>query len=265
MKIVTVEDEKLVLEGMLDTIRAAVPGAKLYGFRDPEEADEKIEDIRPDVVFLDVELRTMSGVELAEKIRRRLGDVNIIFTTGYTEYMADAFRLHASGYLLKPITVEKVREEMQNLRVPVPAENTHKKIRVQAFGDFEIFADDEPVRFCYSLTKELTAYLIDRSGALCSQGQLMSILWPDDDAQVSHLSYFRNLRNDLVTTLRACGAEDILELRRGMLGIRRDKVDCDYFDWLDDKPGAKDRYHGEYMSQYSWGELVHAAIESSLF
>lgn len=44
-------------------------------------------------------------------------------------------------------------------------------------------------------------------------------------------------------------------------GIRADRVDCDYYDWKKGKPWAINDYQGEYMTQYSWAEMTHGALE----
>ena len=56
------------------------------------------------------------------------------------------------------------------------------------------------------------------------------------------------------------GCEDILTQQRGKIGIVRENVDCDYYDWLDGKSYAVNVYRGEYMAQYSWSEMTHAGI-----
>ena len=71
-----------------------------------------------DTAFLDVEMAGMSGMALAERLRRMKPDVNIIFVTGHGSYRDGAFGLHASGYLMKPVTARKVREELKDLRYP---------------------------------------------------------------------------------------------------------------------------------------------------
>lgn len=90
--------------------------------------------------------------------------------------MAEAFQLHASGYIMKPVTVKAVEEELRNLRYSLP-EPSVQPLRVQAFGNFEVFYKGQPVHFSRSRTKELFAYLIDRRGAGSTMGELISILW----------------------------------------------------------------------------------------
>ena len=154
------------------------------------------EETRIDVAFLDVEMAVTSGVQLAQRLTLYQPQINIIFATGFGQYRDSAFDLHASGYLMKPITAEKVRVELAHLRYPVHGK---KRVQVQTFGNFDVFLDGRPVKFKYSKTKELFAYLVDRKGAMCTVGEMMSVLFEEDQG---HETYFKSLRRDLLDTKR---------------------------------------------------------------
>lgn len=261
MKIVAVDDERIALESIVSAIRHCEPNAEICGFSSGEallaHVREREEPI--DVAFLDIEMRTTNGLELAERLKRKYPLVNIIFSTGYEEYMNRAFRMHASGYILKPVTREKVRYELSDLRHR-PDGTKSRRMRIQTFGNFEVFVDDRPLRFRYRKTKELLAYLVDCRGAMCSLGEISGVLWEDAPPE-QHRSYMKNLRADILSTFKEIGCEDVLVRSRGMIGIVPSLVDCDYFNWISGKPGSNDTYHGEYMNQYSWGEITNGSLE----
>ena len=167
MKILALDDEPLALESLLDAIHKAAPDADSQGYEYAEDVLDAARRTGCDAAFLDVEMSGMNGVGLAEQLKAINPEVNIIFCTGFTRYQGEAFALHASGYLLKPITPEKVRQELAELRRPVP---TRHRLRAQCFGNFEVYLNDAPLNFHYNRTKELLAYLIDRCGALCTNG-----------------------------------------------------------------------------------------------
>ena len=254
MKIIAVDDERIALEGLMDVIREAAPEAELNGFEYPEDALEFVDRHNCNIAFLDVEMTGMSGVELAEKLKLRNPDVNIIFATGFEEYRKEAYDLHASGYITKPITVEKVKRELYDLRRPIPK---RKRVRIQTFGNFEAYIDGKPIAFKYSKTKELLAYLIDRKGALCTSAEQQAIIFEDD---YGHESYMKSLRRDLLDTLEAADCEYIISQQRGKLGIVPEEVDCDYYDWCNGKR-VGNVWNGEYMAQYSWSEYTSGVIE----
>ena len=256
MKIIALDDEELALEGLMDAIRACAPNAELHGFSYAEDVLAFLRDHSCDVAFLDVEMAGINGVELAEQLKLRNPDINLIFATGFSRYQGSAFDLHASGYLMKPITVEKVRKELANLRRPVPEE---KRIQVQCFGNFEVYLDGIPLEFKYHKTKELLAYLVDRKGALCTNGEIIAKLFGDDN----HNAYLRSLRKDLLDTLETAGCADVITQQRGKLGLVPEAIRCDYYDWCDGKRMGN-AYLGEYMAQYSWSEYTNAALQQTM-
>ena len=254
MKIIAVDDEHIALEGLMDVIGEAAPDAELNGFEYPEDALAFAEKHDCNIAFLDVEMAGMSGVELAEQLKLRNPDINIIFATGFEEYRKEAYDLHASGYLTKPITVEKVKRELSDLRRPV-AKSVH--LRVQAFGNFEVFVGETPIAFKYSKTKELLAYLVDRRGALCTLGELQAVLF---EGEGGHEAYLKSLRRDLLGILTLLGCENAISQQRGKLGVVPERLECDYYDWCNGKR-KNIVWHGEYMAQYSWSEYTAGLLE----
>lgn len=254
MKIIAVDDEKIALQGLLLSIQRAAPDAEVQGFRRAADAIAYMECTPCDVAFLDIEMKGMNGVETAERLKSIHPDVNIIFATGFGSYRDAAFDLHASGYLIKPITEDAVRRELQNLRRPVAAP---KRLKVMTFGNFEVLYDGTPLVFKYRKSKELLAYLIDRRGAMCSTGEIVSVLFEDDG---DHKVYYHRLRSDLIDTLAALHCENVIVQQRGMLGVLPDEIDCDFYDYLNGKAELNKLYHGEYMLQYSFAEVTNAEL-----
>ncbi len=265
MIIYAIDDEELALEGLLGAIKKAAPGEQVYGTTDVMEALKIAAQLTPDVIFLDIDMPEINGMEAARRFKEINPNLNIIFTTGYSQYAPEAFLLRASGYIIKPVTVDKVRQELKNLRiqaVPADKKTVDHPIRVHTFGNFEVYHGEEPLHFRYEKTKEMLAYLIDRKGAMCSTQEIIAILW-EDEPRNTHDSYFRNLKGDLLQTLRGCGHEDIVLQKRGALGIRVDGVSCDYFNLLESAgqgESAESLYMGEYMSQYSWAEVTNSNL-----
>lgn len=119
MKLMAVDDERLALDNLLHRLREARPRAEIKGFLNPGAALAEIENgFRPDVAFLDLELNGMDGIVLAQRVKKALPMINLVFVTGSADYpyMTDAFALHASDYLTKPVSGEQLREELNNLR-----------------------------------------------------------------------------------------------------------------------------------------------------
>jgi len=263
MVILAVDDEKIALDNLIHSILKCVPDADIHGFRKARDAKAFVETHHCDIAFLDINLRGVSGITLANELQAVKPKLNIIFTTGYSEYTVDAFKMHASGYVLKPVTQAKIQHELDELRFPV-SDSSRKRVRIRAFGNFEIYADGKPIKFQYTKTKELIAYLVDRTGTTATIKELLSVLW-EDESHKSHMSYLKNIRSDLLSTLTELDCDDIILRVRGGLAIVPDKVDCDYFDYLKGitKNDIVSTYRGEYMSQYSWAEYTHGLLEQS--
>lgn len=263
MDIIVVDDEELALEGTEMVIQKAVPDANIHAFRSAQEALQYLQNGLCDVAFLGIKMKGINGLELAKAIKELSEEINIVFVTSYTEYAFEAFGLYASGYLLKPVAVEDIKQVMGHLRNPIQ-QCREKKVHIQCFGNFEVFVDDKPIIFKRAKTKELLAYLTDRKGAACSMAEIRAVLWEnaiDNNSQRSHL---RNLIHDLKKTLSEVGAEDIIVKGWNFIRLNRSIVDCDYFDFLCQVPSAVNCYRGEYMAQYSWAEPTAASLTRCL-
>ena len=262
MTVIAIDDEKLALEGLVTEIALAAPEAEVHGFRNGAEAIEFARNLTQlDVAFCDIEMKRMNGLTLGEELCRLFPRLNLIYTTGFSEYAVDAISMRCSGYILKPINAEKIRYELDHLRFP-PENGGAKRLYARTFGKFEAFVDGRPIQFHYQKTKELLALLIDRKGVLCSNAEIIEYLWEDYDMESSHISYLKNIRRDLISVLEDAGCGDCIVRGRGALGILTDKIDCDLYDYLDhkDMEGAAKLFRGEYMSQYSWGEFQLAVL-----
>lgn len=247
MKVLLVDDEQLQLIRLENAVKSALPEDTVYScYTNAVKALEETAGEKIDLAFLDVEMPVMNGIQLAKKLKEINLKVNIIFVTAYEHYAQTAYAIHASGYITKPVNAEKVREEIENLRYPVEIKAT-KQLQIKCFGNFEVFANGVPVKFQYSKSKELFAYLVDREGAAISINELNAVLWSED-----HKSYLRNLIADIQVALEAVGAGDVFVKRRNECFIDVDKVDCDAYEFKRNNPDAVRAYCAEYMAQYSW-------------
>jgi two-component system, LytTR family, response regulator len=115
MRILIVDDEasaRLRLRGLLET----EPDMEFVGeCASGRDAVEAIERLAPDLVFLDVQLPDMDGFAVVRAIGPDLFPL-VVFVTGYDRYAVEAFDLHASDYLLKPFTVERLRKTLARAR-----------------------------------------------------------------------------------------------------------------------------------------------------
>lgn len=252
MNIIVVDDESIILKMESAMIQNLLPDADVMAFSDMDVATEYAKNNAIDIAFLDINLEAGNGLKLAESIQKLYPEVNIIFCTGYSEYSLDALDMYCSAYLMKPITEEKLKSAIKKLRYPISDKVSY--LYVKCFGNFEITYKGLPIKFKYAKTKELIAYLIDRKGAVLGIKEIMAAICEEDGKE----SYIRNIKADLINTFRLLGIDRVLIQERGKIGINKEYISCDYYEYLE---GNRDKFNGEYMNQYSFGELTLAGLK----
>ena len=251
---IAVDDEALMLGALVAAVEASPDITSVAKFSDCEVALEYVKNNPADIAFLDINMRGMGGLALAEKIVAARPACKIVFCTGYEEYAIPAFKLHASGYLMKPISAEDVQAEIDNIK-GVRAQE--KLLTVKCFGDFEVYAKNEKLVFKRLKTKELFAFLVDRKGAGMMAKQICVALFPDDTDDTKNSAYLRQLIMDLKNTLKSVGAESVLCHETPCYRVDTPLIKCDYISYLET---GKPEFHGEYMTQYSWAEETCAML-----
>ena len=251
---IAVDDEALMLGALVSAIEESPDIAKVTKFSSCENALDFVKENSVDIAFLDINMRGMGGLALAEHILAARPNCKIVFCTGYEEYAIPAFKLHASGYLMKPISAEDVQAEINNIK---GVKQKEKLLTVKCFGNFEVYAKDEKLVFKRLKSKELFAFLVDRNGAGMTTKQICAVLFPDDLDDNKNAAYLRQLVMDLKNTLKAVGAESVLCHETPCYRIDTNLIKCDYISYLET---GKPEFYGEYMMQYSWAEETCAKL-----
>lgn len=246
MKVLLVDDEELQLIRLEGACKGVLPDATFLSFTNPVKALEEASKNKVDLAFLDIEMPEINGIQLAKKLKAINPKTKIIFVTAFNDYALEAYKLHASGYITKPVSIEAIKEEISELDKAIDLTST-KKLQIKCFGNFEIFHDGEPVKFSYQKSKEVFAYLVDREGSLINMNEINAVMWEED-----HKSYLRNLIADIQQTLKSIDCSDIFIKKRNGCAIDTSKVDCDAYEYKKDNPNAVRMYRGEYMIQYPW-------------
>ncbi|MCR5035464.1 MAG: response regulator [Clostridia bacterium] len=254
MKTLAVDDNLSQAENIAAMMETIDAGGIHEAECDQKLALNKLADASYDIAWLDVEMPGMTGLEMAAEIKKISPKTNIVFITDYPKYALDAMGIRASGFVVKPATEEQLIEEIHNLRHPISDEDT-SLLKIQCFGNFEVFSRGERMRFSRSLGKEALAYLVDRRGAGCTVNEICAVLWEDRQTDVSLKSQCRVILAALRKDLEAVGADDVLVKMWNTWSIDPEKVTCDYYDFLRSDTSAINLFRGEYMSQYSWAEM----------
>lgn len=120
MKVLCVDDHPVLLRGLEQNARLAVPDADIFCFTRAKDALSHAEKHGCDVLFTEIDLYHCGGIWLAASIRARFPQASIIFVTvcSEKEYAEEMQRLRPSGYLTKPVTQQQIVDKLRNLCNP---------------------------------------------------------------------------------------------------------------------------------------------------
>lgn len=216
------------------------------------------------LAILEVELPDVDGMLLAAEIKRKCPAAAVVFLARTDEYALEAFGIHASGYLLKPVGRQRLEDEVE-YALTGSVSHTPCHIEVRTFGNFELLVDGVTVSFNRSKAKELLAYLVDKHGSGVTRAEVFAVLWESGEYDRSMQKQVDVIIRSLRDTLEQYGVSEILELKRGSMRVRADLIDCDLYRFLDGDPRAVNQFCGEYMSAYSWATFTEAHLEQKMY
>ena len=264
MIILCVDDEHLALQDVLVQCRSIPEVDQAEGFSSGEQALRWLADHQADIALLDIDMPGMDGIELAIRIRELSPGTAVIFLTAYSEYAVQAFSLHASGYLVKPLDREKLAAEFAHAH---PVESCPEKvpIEVRTFGGFDLFVGGKPVTFRKAKCKELLAFLVDKQGSTVTRSEAFSALWEDRVYDRSMQKQFDTVIRLLRETLKEQGIEEIFSMKSGTLRIVPEKISCDAYRLFSGDVDAVNSYRGSYMTSYSWASITEGYMSWKVF
>jgi len=263
MKIICVDNEELILELVKDACLRLPQHPEVFAFTEAAGALDFLTDNEVDIALLDIRMPEMDGLTLAQKVKDASPDTAIIFLTGYSDYAVDAFAMHVSGYLMKPIDEERLRAEVDYALSGRKPLHIHR-IVARTFGEFDLLVDGVTVSFERAKSKELLAYLIDRRGGNVTRAFLFAVLFEEKAYDRAAQKYMDVIIRSLRKTLSKVNAGEILEMSGGLLRVLPEKLECDMYRFMDGDINAINSYRGEYMSAYSWASLTEARIDNAL-
>ncbi|MBR4515009.1 MAG: response regulator [Lachnospiraceae bacterium] len=118
-EVIIVDDETILLSGAIPILSEAMPEANITGFSKVSEAISYAKKHRVSIAFLDIEIGKVNGLDLCDTLLEINPLINIIFLTSYPDYAISAWGTKASGFLVKPLHLNDVKEQLAKLRHPV--------------------------------------------------------------------------------------------------------------------------------------------------
>lgn len=139
LRVAVVDDERLARQA-LRALLAAHPGVEVVGEASRlDEAAALVRRERPDVVFLDIQLRGETGFDLLARVERTF---HTVFVTAFDAYAVRAFEVHALDYLLKPVDPARLADALARARRPSPPSEAPPPLPAYRYDDL-FFHDDE--------------------------------------------------------------------------------------------------------------------------
>lgn len=277
MKVILIDDERLALDYMAYQL-ADLPGIEITGKHiDPLKGKEQIIQNDVDIVFLDIHLPEINGLELAEQLLEKKPYLSIVFVTAYDDYAVQAFELDALDYIVKPVmktrllkTINRLKERRESL-----ADETRQasSIRIKLFRQAEIGIGAQPYELMHWRTakaQELFLYLLLHRKELVRKSTLIDLLWPySEESEKAYAQLYTTVYH-VRKGLSGLGRH--FELSNATDGYRLDVVDVrfDVEEWetavsldrpltletIDSYAAAMSIYSGDYLQEYDywWAE-----------
>jgi two-component SAPR family response regulator len=208
-------------------------------YTNPKEALLGIKESAPDVVFMDIEMPHMTGVELATEIMHFNNYIQIVFVTAYEKYALKAFDVNAVNYILKPITEESINITVTRLLrnyniINQNFSHKNKLNRIVAFGEFGVYENvtGEKVQWATTKAKELFAYFIIQKGKEVDKWQLCEILYPEASSKNAEHSLHSTISR-MKAGLKKVGIDNIITCVKGKYMVDMMHFTCDIWEWKD--------------------------------
>ena len=233
LKILLVDDEKPAL-AFLKRMLGTYPELSISGcFSDPMLALEFLLTEKIDVIFMDIEMPKINGLEAAARISQICPDTEIIFVTAYSQYAVDAFNLNALDYLLKPLQRKRVDQTIAKLLKQTEFRQTEEiplapELRIQCFLQLHLRKNDgelEQLRWRTQKTMEVFSLLIHYRHQTLNKYILTELLWPEWEPEraMAHLHtaiyYLRKVLKDKLPSMQMNYENEGYRLDMGSVSI----------------------------------------------
>lgn len=253
MRAIIVDDEPLMIKRFI-RLSSDIEDINIVGeFECAEDALEFVRNNTVDVAFLDVEMPIVSGISLAKQLKQIKKDILIVFITAYDKYIKESNDIGGDYYIVKPYNTDVLRHMMNKIRIL--SNYQAKNIYIQTFGRFVVKVHNKPIRI-QGKAKEILAYLVSKRGKEASNEEIYSVVWEDRPYSNKDMVVYYNAIKRLKTSLAKAGIEDLLiSTSRGKM-INTELFDCDYYAFKDNNMKDREKFEGEFLSEYSWGEPI---------
>ena len=252
-------DREPLMRRKLEEVMRGISEVNVVGsFKNSEKALEYAEENRVEFALLDTEMSQMSGLALGRKLKEVCPGIVLVYMTGDILQLEDIIRMKADYCILKPCGRCDIEDAVK--RAILLSKRQEKQLKVRMFGRFDVFYNGEVLYFKNAKSKELLALCMDRCGGNVSMEESIDKLWPERayDEKVKRL--YRKAVMNLQRTLQDTGVTEFFQTGRGCCHISTEKVECDYYTYLEKPDKNSKMFQGKYLFDYSWGEETLANL-----
>src|SRR5690625_37966 len=279
VKVILIDDEEKALAYFEYQLNQVAQFEIVGKFTNPLEGKQAINDLDVDLVFLDIQIPEMNGMELAERLLEKQPSLPIVFVTAYDEYAIQAFELNALDYLLKPVskarllkTVKRIQKEQMKSHSQLVVKD-HLKLHL--FQQVELYYKENdnqtiiPITWRTAKAEQLFLYLLHHRGQLVNKAFLVELLWSTFDYErgfqqlYTTIYYIRQTLKDvsMFFTIKSMGDDYMLQ-------VNHVEIDVEVFETIvnlnmdlsektiQDYEKALTLYRGDYLEKYDyiWAE-----------
>ncbi|MFD1850653.1 response regulator [Oceanobacillus bengalensis] len=284
MKVILVDDEILALDFLEFQINKIHRVEVIAKYNNLEVIKKSALIKEADVIFLDIEMPEMNGIELAEKILEINTNISIVFVTAYNTYAVEAFELNALDYVLKPVeldrlrkTLERMEEKIQNQKQQPKEENIQLRINVSRELSFEFSNGKlEFIQWRTTKTQELFLYLLHHGEKTVRKSELVELLWSDFNQDRAYSQLYTAIYH-LRKSLKKYSDHFIIKNVGEGYNLSTKNVLIDLLEWeskitlappvtietIDDYENNMQLYQGAYLQEYDylWTETERYRLE----
>ncbi|MFF6017332.1 response regulator [Lysinibacillus fusiformis] len=186
------------------------------------------------VAFLDVEMPSMNGLDIAELLKSWNDSLYIVFVTAYRDYAVQAFELHSIDYLLKPIstsrlatTIQRIEDLLQPKITSLPTLfHSEPLLKIKCFGEFVVSYEGKPLHWRTIKTKELFALLLLHLNTPVPRDTIIDNLWSYTDFNKARVQLHTTV-SYLRSSLSAYGFLEVIDYTNGCYILTLDHIQCD--------------------------------------
>ena len=261
MRAILVDDEAIMLRSFMRNSKDISNLNVVAQFQTAEEAISYAQENDFELAILDVCLPGMNGIELAVKLREFHPGLLIVFISAYDDYLRNFNEIGGDYYIIKPYKKETI--QMMVEKMTILSARLHKEFYIQMFGRFNVLKNGKPINL-NGKAKEILALVASRRGKEISNEEIYSTIWENREYSNELMKVYYNALSRLKHVLDDAGARELLISTAHGQMLNTALCDCDYFAWQDKTMGERDRFEGEFLSEYSWAEVVLAGILTQL-